>query len=54
MTIKEITLIIITTIFIVVLWISQQPRLDAYNDCYMDKYEDWSTDCVLTEGKNEI
>ena len=38
-----------TIIFLIVLWSSQQDRLKAYNDCYMEKYQDWSTDCVLTE-----
>lgn len=40
-------LIILVAVFSIWLWISQKPRLDAYNDCYMAKYKDWSTDCEL-------
>jgi len=44
---REWVLITIIALLMVVLWISQRPRLKAYNDCYMSKYEDWSTDCEL-------
>lgn len=33
------------------IWLSQKARLSAYNDCYMAKYEDWSTDCELGGGE---
>lgn len=44
---KEIVFAILLIIFLVLLWISQQPRLKAYNDCYMAKYQDWSFPCEL-------
>jgi len=44
---KEIIFYILIIIFLVLLWISQKPRLDAYNDCYMAKYQDWSFPCEL-------
>jgi len=41
-------LIILAVAFLIVLGVLQLPRLKAYDECYMAKYEDWSTDCVLT------
>lgn len=46
---KDLALIVLVTILLAVLWIVNGPRLEAYDDCYMAKYQDWSTDCVLTE-----
>lgn len=42
-----ILLLAAAVIFGVWLVSKQIPRLSAYDDCYMAKYEDWSTDCEL-------
>lgn len=44
---QEIILIVIGIILLGLLYLSQRARLQAYNDCYMAKYQDWSTDCEL-------
>jgi len=40
-------LYILAAIFLIWLVLAQIPRLKAYNECYMEKYQDWSTECEL-------
>lgn len=40
-------LVLILTMVMAVFSSTQEKRLKAYNDCYMAKYQDWSTDCYL-------
>lgn len=38
---------IFTIAGLIILWLLNRGRLQAYNDCYMSRYENWDTDCEL-------
>jgi len=40
---RDILIALAVGIALAILYISQQPRLKAYNDCYMMNYEKWGS-----------
>jgi hypothetical protein len=43
MSIKELVLTLLTILLLISLWVSQQDRLQAYDDCYMQNYQEWGS-----------
>ena len=50
MTKKELIATTLIIVGLLGLWLINRERLSDYDNCYMEKYNDWSTDCVLTKG----